>query len=241
MAIAPTLPSPFCGLFHVTTHGQRRPHSSPYGQTIPNNGSGGGLKYGINTWFVANSAATPRSYHCPSTIFQTHPLSVRRPPRATLSFEAIRSKVHMAQLLTLQISTTPAPATTKMTWKESCMTSLMSSPQRKQKDENATQGKPKTPRHPSRLRPAQLRQLLSLLALLTAHLSIVISSMLRINSSRPSSSTGSSKHLFLAHQHITYLPYLCYLDICPAPPCVNITYTIRHSSGPFPLRACYHN
>jgi hypothetical protein len=43
------------------------------------------------------------------------------------------------------------------------------------------------------------------------------------------SSTRSSKHLFLAQQHITYLPYLCYLDICPAPPCMNTTYTIRHS------------
>jgi len=111
-----------------------------------------------------------------STIFQSRPFQCDAPlmQHSALNFEAIQSKVHMAQILILQISTT-APTTAKMTWTESCMASLMSSLLRKQKDENTTQdGKPKPPRHPS---------------------------------SRPGSSTGSSKHLLLAHQHITYLPY----------------------------------
>jgi len=122
----------------------------------------------------------------------------------------------MAQITDATDLDDPVPTTTKMTRTESCMTSLMSSPQRKQQDENTTQGKPKTPRHPSRLRSVQLRQLLSLLALLEAHLSIVIRQVLRINSSRPSCSTGSSKYPFLSHQRITYLP--CYLDVCFPPP-----------------------
>jgi hypothetical protein len=151
------------------------------------------------------------------------------------ALKSSRAEVHMAQITDTTGLDDPRTNNSKMTWTESCMTSMMSEPQRKQKMKTRRKENPRRPRHPCRLRPAQLRQLLSLLALLAAHLSIVISPMLRISSSRPSSSTGSSKHLFLAHQNI--VPYLCYLDICPAQPYVNITYTIQHSSGPFPLRA----
>lgn len=85
-------------------------------------------------------------------------------PLATLSLEAIRSEVHMAQITDTTDLDNPGTKNSiaKMTWTASCMTPLESLPQRKQKDDNTTQGRPKTPRHPSRLRPARLRHLLCL-------------------------------------------------------------------------------
>jgi hypothetical protein len=75
----------------------------PNGQTIPNNGSGGGLKYGINTWLAANSAPTPEATTVPvQSSKPTRPLPVRRPPPPPpplISFESIRSKVHLAQII----------------------------------------------------------------------------------------------------------------------------------------------
>ena len=58
-----------------------------------NNGSGCSLKYGIDTWFAANSA--------PNVTVQSSkpvPFQCDTAPHTTLSFKAIRSEVHMAQI-----------------------------------------------------------------------------------------------------------------------------------------------
>ena len=94
MAITPMLPSPF-----LQPLPRDYPWSKPIlpnGQITPqkkNNGSGCSLKYGIDTWFAANSA--------PSVTVQSSkpvPFQCDTAPHATLSFKAIRSEVHMAQI-----------------------------------------------------------------------------------------------------------------------------------------------
>ena len=77
------------------------------GQPIPNDGSGHGLKHGIDTWLAANpvppSDAHPTQVPSASIIpFQRDP-----PPHAALSFEAIRSEVHMAQITNTADPKTP--------------------------------------------------------------------------------------------------------------------------------------
>ena len=69
----------------------------PNGQPIPNDGSGRGLKHGIDTWLSANSA-TPEATTAPTQSSKPIPFQCDIPPHATLSFEAIRSEVHMAQI-----------------------------------------------------------------------------------------------------------------------------------------------
>ena len=69
----------------------------PNGQPIPNDGSGRGLKHGIDTWLSANSA-TPEATTVPAQSSKPIPFQHDIPPHATLSFEAIRSEVHMAQI-----------------------------------------------------------------------------------------------------------------------------------------------
>jgi hypothetical protein len=68
------------------------------GQPIPNDGSDRGLKHGIDTWLAANVAPTPEASSVP--VKTSHPIPFQRdaPPHTTLSFEAIWSEVHMAQI-----------------------------------------------------------------------------------------------------------------------------------------------
>ncbi len=70
----------------------------PNGQPILNDGSGRGLKHGIDTWLAANS--TPASDPTSTTIQPTMPIPFQHdaPPHTALSFEAIQSEVHMAQI-----------------------------------------------------------------------------------------------------------------------------------------------
>ena len=73
----------------------------PNGQPIPNDGSGRGLKHGIDTWLAANLAPTPEASSAPVQLSNPIPFQCNAPPHhphATLSFEAIRSEVHMAQI-----------------------------------------------------------------------------------------------------------------------------------------------
>ena len=77
------------------------------GQPIPNDGSGRGLKHGIDTWLAANPA--PSSDTHPTQVPSANIIPFQRdpPPHAALSFEAIRSEVHMAQITGTADSNTP--------------------------------------------------------------------------------------------------------------------------------------
>ena len=146
---------PFCGLFHVTVHGKKKtPHSSN-GQTIPAAATSGWYHL-VRSQFGTHS----RRYHCPL------PVDPFPPPHATLSLEAIRGEVHMAQITDTTGLDDPGTKNSlaKMTWTDGELYEpfevLIT-----EKADNTTQGKPKTPRRPSRLRPARLRHRLCLLAL----------------------------------------------------------------------------
>ena len=69
----------------------------PNGQLIPNNGSGHGLKHAIDAWLTANSAPTSDI----SALIQPSvptPFHHDPPPHTALSFKAVQSEVHMAQI-----------------------------------------------------------------------------------------------------------------------------------------------
>src|SRR5258707_12349959 len=70
----------------------------PNGQPIPNDCSGRGLKHSIDTWLAANAA--PTSDPTSATIQPTMPIPFQRdaPPHTALSFDAIQSEVHIAQI-----------------------------------------------------------------------------------------------------------------------------------------------
>jgi hypothetical protein len=73
----------------------------PNGQYIPNDGSNRGLKHSIDTWLLTNSTLAPDTL--PPVANPTAPVTFRTvqrdaPPHQALSFEAIHSEVHMAEI-----------------------------------------------------------------------------------------------------------------------------------------------
>src|SRR5258708_7935160 len=70
----------------------------PNGQPVPNDSSGCGLKYGIDTWLAANIAPISNTSTVPAHPSNTIPFQCDAPPHIALHFEAIRSEVHMAEI-----------------------------------------------------------------------------------------------------------------------------------------------
>jgi hypothetical protein len=70
----------------------------PNGQFIPNDRSNRGLKHGIDTWYMANTTPTPDAFPPPSKPPMPTTFQREAPPHVSLSFEAIHSEVHMAQI-----------------------------------------------------------------------------------------------------------------------------------------------
>jgi hypothetical protein len=74
----------------------------PNGEFIPNDRSNRGLKYAIDTWIAENTTPAPdtRPPLLGPLAKPAEPIAPQReaPPQQALSFEAIRSEVHMAEI-----------------------------------------------------------------------------------------------------------------------------------------------